>query len=769
MSDVIVADEPTNIEKMRGLRWGVAEAAANTIFVQLVFFGSVFILFLNELGLNKSQIGLLLSFFPFFGVIAVFIVPWVSRFGYKRTFIVFWTIRKFITMFLLLVPWVLAQFGSQVTLFFVGFIVLVFGLCRAIAMVGYYPWDQEFVPASMRGKYSAATNVVGSVVGIISILIASFVIENYTGLNRFMVLFAIGIAFGLLGVWFLAQVPGGAPEKGSGTKTPTHHDMLITLHDRNFWLFLLSLGIVTLATTPMFAFLPLYMKQEVGLSEGEIVLLQTGMLIGALSASFLVGWSADRYGSKPIMLSGLSLMVLLPIVWLLIPQYSPLSLPIAFAAAILQGIATLTWSIGSGRLLYVSIVPPIHKAAYMAVYYAIIGAVGGVSQLLGGIVLDYTANFSGEFMFYVYDPFTPIFILALLLLVVGTIVTQYVRSDTQVGSREFAGMFIRGNLFIAFGTMFRYYRAKDERTTVVLTKRLGHTHSPFTINELVDALVDPRFNVRFEAIVSIAHTHPNPQFVEALGKILHGTELALSGTAAWALGRIGDKRARETLRKGLHSEYKSICAQSARALGTLGDETIVPILLERLKTETDKGVRMAYASALGSLAAKDAVQPLLELLDWFYNVGARTELALSLGRILGQETYFIRLLRQIRREPGTAVARSLKAISPKFQNNQALFDNAIDLWAHEQLEAGTNALAEAILQLPENTVDGLPGIILAHCTQQLKIHHYEHPEYLLLILCVLDQWSWPQQFETVTTAARLSKPPKLESEYLPNP
>jgi len=326
------------------------------------------------------------------------------------------------------------------------------------------------------------------------------------------------------------------------------------------------------------------------------------------------------------------------------------------------------------------------------------------------------------------------------LLVVGAIITQYVQSDTQVSGRQFAGMFIRGNLLLAFGTMFRYYRAKDERTTVALTERLGHTHSPFTINELVDALVDPRFNVRFEAIVSIAHTHPDPQFVEALGKILHGTELALSGVAAWALGRIGDKRARETLRQGLDSKHQSICAQSARALGTLGDETVVPVLLERLKTETDKGLRMAYASALGSLGAKDATQPLLELLEWFYNVGARTELALSLGRILGQETYFIRLLRQIRQEPGTAVAQSLEVIKPKFKECPALFDNAIDLWAHEQLAAGATALAEAILQLPEEPVDGIPGQILAHCTLQLKTHHYEHPEYLLLILCVLDQW-----------------------------
>ena len=157
MADMAISLEPTNTEKIRGMRWSVAQSAANTVFVQFTYFGSVFILFLNELGLNYSEIGLLLSFFPFFGIIAVFIAPRVARFGYKRTFILFWTIRKFITALLLLVPWVHSEYGAEITLIFVAAIVMGFGLCRAVAEVGYYPWDQEFVPPSMRGRYVRVT------------------------------------------------------------------------------------------------------------------------------------------------------------------------------------------------------------------------------------------------------------------------------------------------------------------------------------------------------------------------------------------------------------------------------------------------------------------------------------------------------------------------------------------------------------------------------------------------------------------------------------
>ncbi|MCB0092471.1 MAG: hypothetical protein KDE54_31500, partial [Caldilineaceae bacterium] len=53
--------EPTTAEKMRGLPWSIFTNLTNTFFVQFTFFGSVFVLFLNQLGLDKGQIGFLLS------------------------------------------------------------------------------------------------------------------------------------------------------------------------------------------------------------------------------------------------------------------------------------------------------------------------------------------------------------------------------------------------------------------------------------------------------------------------------------------------------------------------------------------------------------------------------------------------------------------------------------------------------------------------------------------------------------------------------------
>ncbi|MBZ0291629.1 MAG: MFS transporter, partial [Anaerolineae bacterium] len=637
----MTTSEPTTIEKIRSLRWSYASNAANAVFVQFTYFGSAFVLFLNQLGFDNTQIGFLLSLFPFLGLVALFIAPRVARFGYKRTYVTFWALRKVITVFLLFVPWVLSEFGYQVALIYIGVIVFGFGLCRSIAETGYYPWVQEFVPDSIRGKYSATNNMFASLVGIVAVTFASFVLELPGGLERFMFLFAVGIAFGVIGVWSVSHLPGGAPLKGEDAPHASFKDLWQVAKDRNLILYVAGIGLLTLASSPVGSFLPLFMQDYVGLSEGNVVLLQNATLIGTLLCTYFLGWAADRYGSKPVMLSGIYIKLLFPIVWFVMPRFSDISLPLALTVAFFQGISGIAWAIGSTRLLYTSIVPREKKTEYMAVYYAAVGIIGGASQLLGGKLLDVFAGLNGQLGVFTIDPFTPLFVLAFVLPIVSLLLFRGVRADSDVSVGEFAGLFTRGNPFFALESLIGYYRSKDERRTVVMTERLGQSKSPLTVDELLEALSDPRFNVRFESIISISRTKSHPRLVEALCNIVEGTELSLTVVAAWALGRIGDAGAIPTLRNGLNSDYRSVRAHCARALGTLGDVESAPLLLERLNSETDKGLCMAYASALGNLGSAEAVDKIVAFLGETDNEGARFELVLALARMVDGEHTFI--------------------------------------------------------------------------------------------------------------------------------
>ncbi len=735
--------ELTNAEKLRKIHWNTSLNAINTVFAQLTFFGSAFPLFLSELNFNNTEIGFLLSLIPFAALVALFVAPAAARWGYKRTFVTFFGVRKVVTTFLLLVPWVQAQFGAQAVLIYVTVVVLAFSLFRSIAETAIWPWAQEFIPNSIRGTYTAINDIVSRLTAVAAIALSSYLLALPLGIDRYMLMFGIALVFGWGAVWAASHIPGGAPIKEAAGERLSYRHLVGVLRDKNFALYLAGLSVLTFGVGPITSFLPLFMEREIGLSASQVVLLQIGGLVGGLSSTYLLGWASDRYGSKPVILSGLYLKIILPVAWLLMPRQSDLSLPAALAISAVNGIADIAWAIGLVRLLFVSVVPPEKKTEYMALYYAVAGLAGGLSSVLGGRVLDATAGISGQFLFFTLDPFTPLFIGGIVLTTVSVLVFNAVKADSRFSVGEFAGLFIHGNPVLALESMYRYYRARDERTTVMLTERMGQTKSPLTVDELLEALHDPRFNVRLEAVISIARMDTDPRLIDALSQHVNGTELSLSAMSAWALGRMGDESAFPSLRKGLDSEYRSIRAQCARALATLGDASIIPLLLERLPAETDKGLLVAYAAALGKLEAVEAVDTLFSILDSTENEGARMELALSIARITGHEQPFIRLLRQARHDPGTTVSQAISGLKKRLSAFDSpelvrLANEAAGMFARDDFTAGIPVLIELVNLLPTDIGPERAAKIITECAARLRQHGAAHREYIILTLHTLD-------------------------------
>ena len=732
---------PTTVEKLRALPWGVAWSVANSVFAQYTFFGSIFVLFLNELELDKAQIGSLLSLLPFLGIIAIFVVSTLARLGYKRVFLVSMAARTAMAALLLAAPAILVQFGAEAVLAFIVVTVAAFGLARAIAFTAYYPWLQEQVPDYVRGKYTAIKNALASLSALLATLIAGYVLGVDPDLGRFRILIVAGVIAGVLSLWASVRIPGGAPIRGEAAEQSSSREMVAAARDPNVLRYLGGIGLVTLSTVPLVSFVPLFMKEQVGLSSKHVVWLDTAILLGGLISSYLWGWLADRYGSKPVMVSGVLLLPLMPLAWLLMPWDPAWSLYLALGIAFGQGLINTGWSIGSGRLLFVGVVPAEKNRSYMALYYAWAGIAGGLGQFLGGWLVDRSAGLQGSWWIVSMSPYAPLFALGIVLPLVAYLLFKRVAADSLVSTRELAGMFLRGNPFLALESLVRYHRARDERAAVAMTERLGVTRSPLTVEELQEALHDPRFAVRFEAVVSIARRGPDPRLTDALVETLEGSEPALSTVAAWALGRIGDERALEPLRRGLDARYRSVQAHCARSLGNLGDETVLPTLLERLSGEGDVGLQLAYAAALGQLGAVQATGLLLALLRAAESADARSEFALALARLTGEEHSYIQLQRRLGTEAGTALSQAVTALKARLArspHSQAEIEQALDAaaesLAHEDLHEGTSLLAGTLQRLPAGEFSAPCGQVLQECAQRLEESGPARLEYLLLAL-----------------------------------
>jgi HEAT repeat protein len=280
---------------------------------------------------------------------------------------------------------------------------------------------------------------------------------------------------------------------------------------------------------------------------------------------------------------------------------------------------------------------------------------------------------------------------------------------------------------------------------VSVTERLGQSKSPLTVDELLEALEDPRFYVRFEAIVSIARGSSDPRLTEALVEILQSKEPALSVIAAWALGRMGDPAALPALREGINAEYRSIRAHSARSLGSMGDRAAIPDLLERLRSEQNEDLRVAFGSALGALEAQQATADLLDLLYTNQDEDARLELALALARLVGNEHHFIHLWRAMRTEPGTAASQAMTSARKSIEHiveDPALgraIEDCAEVLARQELEEGTACISRLIPQLPLRDAGDTVALILNECALRLEEFGVQRREYLQLALHAMNE------------------------------
>ncbi|MDP6059740.1 MAG: HEAT repeat domain-containing protein, partial [Pirellulaceae bacterium] len=275
-------------------------------------------------------------------------------------------------------------------------------------------------------------------------------------------------------------------------------------------------------------------------------------------------------------------------------------------------------------------------------------------------------------------------------------------------------------------------------------ERLGQTRSPLNVDELIQGLADPSFNVRFEAVVSIARTRSDPKLTEALVNVLRSGEPDMRIAAAWALGRVGDRRAIEPLRDAIDSDYPLLRARSARALGTLGDKASANTLLERFGQEPDSGIKLAYASALGTMQCTEALDAMLQLLDTLEDRLQRGELALALAALCGRDDWFVKLARRVESDPGDTMGGVLLSMRKRLLRSTGeksklgdLIDQSVRAFGDEKMPQAIECLRKIVGIVPNDQFLPPAAKVLGHARQRLAQYGAARLDLVMLCLHIL--------------------------------
>ncbi len=738
---------PSHADKMRALPWYYTFQSSNMVFVLLTIFGPVFPLFMHALGLNKTQIGLLLAIPHVFTLLALLVTGLVVRRGPKHVFMGMTMARVIIIAGLLLIPWASPWLAPAQIFPALAAIIAGFAFCRAVAETGYLPWEKQFLPDRIRGKVYAVNGIIAGVTAMCTSLAASLVLRRNPGIAGYQWLILAGIAFSLVSIWCLRYIPGGGPAPAAARSPPLLEDLLIPLRDSNFRRFLLSNGLFVLACG-VFPFLPLYLQSRFGLPPARIMTMDMALRGGVLIASLFWGWSADRFGGRPVAITGILMVLVFPLALCILPAHFRL-LALALGAIYgFYGMAIQGYLVGMTRYLYADAVPAQAGAGYYAIHYSIAGISTAAGPFLAGYLLDAYTPLQLQWRWLTVTPYTPVLLLSAGLFAAAAAIGRGLRSAGALPTGKFLSLLIQGNPLLAFGSILRYQFAWNEDERVSTTERMGRAKNTASADELLASLQDPSFNVRYEAILAIARLPASPPLSDALVGVLRSQEPDLSVAAGWALGRLGDRRAIPALRETLHSEYALLRSRAARSLANLGDRASASAIMDAMRREQHDAIRVAYATALGSLRIAETLPEILELLGRLAAIPLRNETALAVARIAGCDRRFIRLWRAARHEPGAACAAVLRQAGPLVAGCRDCPPPAGNAWhaAIQALQAGDldggarqlSRLLAHLTAMPDGTVESR---IWEMCRQQFPPAGGGEMrlEYLLLALSLLQK------------------------------
>lgn len=738
----------TNIEKTVQLKFALMGDASNSVYLNLATAGSVLLMFMQKILLDKTQMGVLLAALGFGPLIAPVASQIGARFGLKRLALSFTAIRVPLLAGMIAAPWVANRYGPATTFAYVAAVLAAFSLCRSIADSMGGPWSTEFISEAIRGRYTALQMIVTMLCGAGAILAISLFLGTAAPVHRFQVFFSLAVVFGILPALFYLRVSGGAAQPGTRVALG---DILVPLRDPVYRRHLAAHMTVNFGWFATMPFVPLYMKDHIGLPPNQVVLLDAAVMLGSVCSSFMWGWAADRYGGKPVMVSLLALHVMMPICLLLMPRHSPWSTILAMALYFALGFISIGWVIGFYRYFFINLIPQTCSAPAIALNNCMSGLMVGSGPLWAGWALQRMSGIKGRFGPIIIDEFTPFFLGLIVCLLVATWLMAGLPSRGGVRVRQFVGMFFHGNpLATATGLVaFRFAGLEEKRVAAV--QKLGSTRSPLSVNELIEALDDPSFAVRYEAIVSVPRTVRDERLIEALVKLLRGADPGLQMAAVWALGRAGDEFAKPALRELLDSPYRTMRAQVARALGLLGDRESSDTLLAMFRAESDPALRVAYGSAIAAMGRRDAIPDLLDLLreldgspDFAHR---RREAALGLATLIGRDDAALQLWRRMHDQPGDTLGGVLLAMRPRLakvgvsklapQLMRNLVDRCAFTFARDDFNSGVTGLCDVIGEVRPEAFTTDARTVLTEADRMLRQVGAARHEYILLAVHAL--------------------------------
>lgn len=396
-------------------RHGLHFAFYNALNWQVAI-GTPTVLFMQQLGANSFEVGLVFAWTFLLTPIQVLATAFLPRLGFKRLAMAGWSARGWC----LLVPIGLAVVAPTEPVRWMIYAMIVatfiYSLIRAVGTSSLTTWFYQLVPEGIRGRYWATDQMTSGVAIVGSLMLYATLFTILPVYRAFIVLYCIAV----FGAWMayrkLTILPDAErPTLISVEKIVSETPRLMT--ERSVFRTYLWMSVPLFAAiTPLSPFVAYYLKTTAALTSAQVILLTMLTYFGLIAANIYMRAQMDRIGTKPFFRLSYICHAVIAVAWIAFIYTNGTWLPLLPVLYFLQGVASGCWT--SANLSYLAkILPENDRALPVSIHGAVITFIGGCTPVLWGMFLKVPGERPAVNL-YVFQAFFVVLLIVCVALVV---------------------------------------------------------------------------------------------------------------------------------------------------------------------------------------------------------------------------------------------------------------------------------------------------------------------------------------------------------------
>ncbi len=356
--------------------------------------GAFLVAFALQLGASNAVIGLLAAISPLTQLIQVPAIWLVERVQNRKavTMVSVVAARMFLP-FIAAIPFLFD--GDAAIQVLLGAFLVRWSL-GAIAGCSWNSWMKDLIPPGRLGTFSSRRLALATGLGIVLSLGAALFLDQWKTwyphreIQGYSVLFIVGFLAGMLGVYFISQIPEPRmvpAAEGLGRL------LLKPFRDTNFRRLIIFLASWAFAVNLAAPFFTVYMLKQLGMPMSEVIGLT--ILSQIFNVLFLQIWGrfTDRFSNKSVLaVSGpLFIVCILAFTFTTMPDKHVFTYPLLIAIHVLMGISTAGVALATGNI-DMKMAPKGMATAYVAASRMVNSLAAGIAPILGGQFADWFAE-----------------------------------------------------------------------------------------------------------------------------------------------------------------------------------------------------------------------------------------------------------------------------------------------------------------------------------------------------------------------------------------